>query len=52
MVGPIEWYFILPLIVPMSPAERSLNGPMILTDPERYSMVISGIPLALFCKGC
>jgi len=37
----IEWYFKLPLRVPLSSVEISL----IL-----YSMVITGIPLALFCK--
>ena len=47
----IEWYFKLPLRVLLSPAEISLNGPMVLNDTERYSTVISGIPLALFCKG-
>ena len=47
----IEWYFKLPLRVPLSPAEISLNGSMVLNDTEWYSMVISGIPLALFCKG-
>ena len=35
----------------MSPAEISLNRPLVLNDPEWYSMVISGIPSALFCKG-
>ena len=34
--------------VPLSPAEISLNGPMVLNDTEWYSMVISGIQLALF----
>ena len=47
----IEWYFNLPLRVPLTPAEIALNGPMVLNDTEWYSMVISGIPLALFCKG-
>ena len=47
----IEWYFKLPLTVPLSPTEISLNGPMVLNDTEWYSMVISGIPLPLFCKG-
>ena len=47
----IEWYFKLPLRVPLSPVEISLNGPMALSDTEWYSMVISGMPLALFCKG-
>ena len=36
--------------VPLS-SEISLNGPMVLNDTEWYSIVISGIPLALFCKG-
>ena len=44
----IEWYFKLPLRVPLSPAEISLNGPMVLNDTEWYSMVISGMQLALF----
>ena len=48
----IEWYFNLPLRVPLSLAEISLNDPMVLNDTEWYSMVISGMPLALFCKGC
>ena len=34
----------------MSPTEIALNGPMVLNDAEWYSMVFSGIPLALFCK--
>ena len=42
--------FKLPLRVPLSPAEISLNGSMVLNDTEWYPMVISGIPLALFCK--
>ena len=36
---------------PKSPAEISLNGPMVLNDTEWYSVVISGIPLALFVTG-
>ena len=47
----IEWWFILPLKIPLSPVEISLNGSMVLNDTQWYSMVISGIPLALFCKG-
>ena len=47
----IECYFKLLLRVPPSPAEMSFNGPMVLNDTEWYSVVISGIPLALFCKG-
>ena len=47
----IEWYFKLPLRVPLIPTEISLNGPMVLNDTEWYSMVFSGIPLVLFCKG-
>ena len=30
----IGWYFKLPLRVPLSPAEISLNGPMVLNDIE------------------
>ena len=41
----IERYFKLPLRVPLSPAETSLTGPMVLNDTEWYSMVISW----LFC---
>ena len=41
----IEWYFKLPFRVPLSPADRNI------IDTEWYSMVINGIPLALFCKG-
>ena len=37
--------------VPLSPTEISLNGPVILNDTEWYSMVIIGIPLALFVRG-
>ena len=44
----IEWYFKLPLRVSLSPAETSLDVPMVLNDTELYSMVINGIPLALF----
>ena len=47
----IQWYLKLPLIVPLSPAEISLNGPMVLNGIQWYSMVFNGIPLALFCKG-
>ena len=49
----IEWYLKLPLSlrVPLSPAEISLNGPMVLNGIQWYSMVFNGIPLALFCKG-
>ena len=47
----IEWYFKLPLRVPLSPAEISLIGPMVLNGTEWYSVVISGIPLDLFYKG-
>ena len=36
--------------VSLSPTEIALNGSMVLNDTEWYSMV-SGIPLALFCKG-
>ena len=46
-----EWHFKLPLRVPLSPTEISLNGPMVLNDTEWYSMVFNGIPLARFCKG-
>ena len=37
--------------IDMSTTEISLNGPMVLNDTEWYSMVFSGIPLALFSKG-
>ena len=47
----IEWYFKLSLRVPLSHTEISLNGPMVPNDTEWYSMVINGIPLALFYKG-
>ena len=47
----IEWYFKLPLTVPLSPTEIPLNGPMVLNDTEWYSMVFSGIQLALFVRG-
>ena len=47
----IQWYLKLPLRVPLSPAEISLNGPMVLNGIQWYSMVFNGIPLALFCKG-
>ena len=47
----IEWYIKLPLRIPVSPAEITLNEPLVLNDTEWYSMVISGIPLARFCKG-
>ena len=47
----IQWYPKLPLRVPLSPAEISLNGPMVLNGIQWYSMVFNGIPLALFCKG-
>ncbi len=43
----IEWYFKLPLRVPPSPTEIALNGPMVLDDTEWYSMIFSGISLAL-----
>ena len=33
-----------------SPIEIPLNGPMVLNDTELYSVVFSGIPLALSCK--
>ena len=45
--GGIKWYFKLPLTVPLSSDEISLNGPMVLNDTEWYVMVISGIPLAV-----
>ena len=47
----MEWYFKLPLTVALSPTEIPLNSPMVLNDTEWNSMVFSGIPLALFCKG-
>ena len=46
-----EWYFKLPLTVPLSPTEIQLNGPKVLNDTEWYSMVFSSIPLTLFGKG-
>ena len=46
----IEWYYKLPLRVPLSPTEISLNGPMVLNDTEWYSMVTSSTPLALFVR--
>ena len=42
---------VLPLRVPLSTAEISLNGTMVMDDTEWYSMVFSGIPLPLFSKG-
>ena len=48
----IQWYLKLPLRVPLSPAEISVNGPMVFSGIQWYSMVFNGIPLALFCKGC
>ena len=50
MFSGIEWYFKLPLRVPLGPTEILLNGSMVLNDTESYSMVISGIPLALFYR--
>ena len=50
----VQWYcmvFLITIEIPLSPAELSLNGPMVLNDTEWYSLVISSIPLALFCKG-
>ena len=47
----VQWYLKLPLSVPLSPAEISLNGPMVLSGIQWYSMVFNGIPLAVFCKG-
>ena len=44
------FYIKLPLRVPLSPTEISVNGPMVLNDTEWYSMVISGIPLALYVR--
>ena len=32
----------------MIPTEISVNGPVVLSDTEWYSMVFSGIRLALF----
>ena len=46
----IERYFKLPLTVPLSPTEIPLNGPMVLNDTDWFSMVFSGIPLALFVR--
>ena len=36
-----EWYYKLPLRIPLSPTEIPLNGPTVL----------NGIPLALFLSG-
>ena len=44
----IEWYVKLPLTVPLSLTQIPLNGPMVLNDTEWYSVVFSGIPMALF----
>jgi len=44
----IGCYFKLPLRVPLSPVEISLNGPMALNDTEWYLIVINGIPFAPF----
>ena len=30
----IEWYFKLPLRVPLNPVDMSLNGPMVLNDTD------------------
>ena len=35
----VQWYFKLPLSVPMRHTEISLNGPMVLNDTEWYSVV-------------
>ena len=40
----IEWYFKLPLTVPLSPSEIPLNGPMILNGIQWYTT-------GSFCKG-
>ena len=37
---PFKWYFKLPLRVPLSPTEMSLNGPMVLNDTEWYSVAL------------
>ena len=46
----VQWYRMVFYVTVASPTETSLNGPMILNDTERYSMVSTGIPLALFVK--
>ena len=46
----VQWYRMVFKITVANPTETSLNGPMILNDTERYSMVSTGIPLALFVK--
>ena len=40
----IEWYYKLPLKIPLIPTEVPSNG------TEWYSMVFNGIPLALFVR--
>ena len=47
----IEWYYKLPLKIPLCPTEIPLNGPMVLNGIQWYSMVFNGIPLDLFSKG-
>ena len=44
----IEWYFKLPLTVPLSPTEILLNSQMVLNDTEWYSMVFSAVSLIPF----
>ena len=44
-------YLKLPLTVLLSPSEIPLNGPVVPNDTKWYSVVCSGIPLVLFCKG-
>ena len=46
----IEWYYKLPLRIPLSPTEIPLNGPTVLNGIQWYSMVFNGIPLALFVR--
>ena len=35
----IEWYYKLPLRIPLSPTEIPLNGPTVLNGIQWYSMV-------------
>ena len=43
------WYFKLPLSVPLSPAEISLNGPMVLNDTEWCSIVYHWLFFVRLC---
>ena len=44
----IEWYYKLPLRIPLSPTEIPLNGPMVLNGIQWYSMVYHWL---FFCQG-